>query len=155
MHELHPHRRPCCHFTWAPLHRACPRSPLCRKGPPVFLGDPALCRGGPLASLPRRFPMLSHHMNRQGADRQLFYALLTLYLIPLPFYVRFPFPHNPPPIRRRSDVSRRLAGVAHHADCLTDICLQDHPIKQTYQGVKYALEPVVVRRGDHTVVGIE
>ena len=31
-------------------------------------------------------------MNRQGADRQLFTAILTLYPILLPFSVRVPFP---------------------------------------------------------------
>ena len=33
----------------------------------------------------------------------------------------------------------RLTGVTDHADCLPDICLQAHPVKQANQGVKCAL----------------
>ena len=80
-------------------------------------------------------------MTLQVADRQLFSALLALYPIPLPFSIRVPFPRKPPPVRRLSYVSRRLAGVAHHADCIPDISMQAHPIKQDYQGVKCALDP--------------
>ena len=83
-------------------------------------------------------------MNQQGADRQLLSALLALYPIPLPLYVRFPFPRNTPPVRRLSDVYRHLAGVEHHAYCLPDIFLQAHPVKQAYQGVKCALKPDIV-----------
>ena len=66
VHEVHPYCRPRRHFTRAPLHWAYPRSPLFRKGHPVFLGDPTLCRGGPLASSPHRLPMSIHLMNRHG-----------------------------------------------------------------------------------------
>ena len=155
VHKVHPHLRPCCHFPQTPLHGACMRSPLFRKRNPVFLGDPALGRGGPLASSPRRFPMTSHQMTQQGANRQLFTTLLTLYLIPLPFSVRVPLPRNPLPVRRCSDVSRRLAGVVYHANCLPDISLQAHLVKQAYQGVKCALDSDRVRRGNHAVVGIK
>ena len=68
-------------------------------------------------------------MTRQGADRQLLSALLAHYPIPLPFSVRVPLPRNPPPVRRLSGVSCRLAGVAHHAEFLPNICLQAHPAR--------------------------
>ena len=140
VHKVHPHCCPCRYFPRAPLHGACPRSPLCQKVHPLLLGYPDLGRGGPLTLSPRCFPMSSHQMTRQGSDCQMLSALLAGNPRTLPFSVRVPFPRNSPPIRRLSDISCRLAGVAHHAECLLNVRLQAHPVEQAYMGVKCALE---------------
>ena len=102
VHKVHPHCRPCRHSHRAPLHGVFLRSPLCRKVHPVNMGPPPRCRCGPLLPSPRRPPMLSHQMNRQGSDRQHLPALSASHLVLEYLPVGLSYSRDLPPICLRS-----------------------------------------------------
>ena len=99
--------------------------------------------------------MFLPHVPRHQQNRHLLPALLTLppYLLPLP--VGRDLFHHPSPVRHLLLVPVHLEWAAYHANYLPYIGPQSHPIKQSYQGAKCALEPSRVRRCNHTIVRVE
>ena len=99
--------------------------------------------------------MLSHQVTCQG------YRLRHLLVLPAgnqslqSLHLCGALPHDPPPVRPLRLIPRRLAGAVDHADCLPNISLQAHPIKQANQGVECTLDPVGVRQGNLSILRIE
>ena len=78
--------------------------------------------------------ILSNQVNRQRSRQHLLSALpaVNLYLLALP--VGGALPRDTSHVRHLRLIPRRLEGASDHADCLTEIGAQAHPIKQAEIG---------------------
>ena len=134
--EMNPHRCPCRRPSWTPLDRSVPRFPGGQEGHPVGTWLPARGLGFPIAYPTRFLSMLRLQMERQKPERHLLPVLNALYPNPLPIQVGSPLSRHLSPICRLYLSSCRLSWVEDHFECLLDIDIQAHPVKQPYQGAE-------------------
>ena len=142
--EVYLHHRPHHRSAQAYLHWAVLMASIGREVHLICLW-PVPCGWG--YSTPSRvchLSMLSHHSTRHISCRHLLPALPAVKPSLLALPVGGDLPHHPSPVRRLRLIYRSLAGVADHADCLSEIVPQAHPIKQANKGTKCTLEPAGV-----------
>ena len=101
-------------------------------------------------------PMSSHQVTRHGYKREELPTVPALHSLPLTLRIRSSHPCYPPTVCFFGPVSGpRPTGVAYHADRLSDVGQQAHPVKDGHQGVERTLDPGGVQRDDHAVVCVE
>ena len=105
---------------------------------------------------PLRCPlMLCLHVSRQWPERHLLHVLLSMDPTLLSLQVGRYYSRHPYPVPRLQICPCCLVQAADHSDCLPDVSLQAHPVKQAYRGAERDLEPSWVQRCDHVIVPVE
>ena len=152
---MDPHCHPCPRSSWASLHWAVPQASLGREGHAI---RPCLFphgRGFPAPSHLCHSPMMYHPVPFQRARHHLLPAIPALDPSLLSLPVGRSLSRHPLPVRRLRLGPCRLAWAADHAECLTEIGQQFHPIEQADQGTKCTLDQLRVRRCNHATVRVQ
>ena len=153
--KVYPHRCPYRCSSHTSLNWTVPQSPRVQEGHNVYLRFLAGGRGPPTPS-PLRCPlMLCLHVSRQWPERHLLHVLLSMDPTLLSLQVGRYYSRHPYPVPRLQICPCRLVQAADHSDCLPDVSLQAHPVKQAYRGAERDLEPSLVQRCDHVIVPVE
>ena len=146
VHKMDMLCRPLRRSSRASLNQAAPQASLGREGHAVHPWFFPIGQECPTPYLLCLSSMVCHHVPCHRSSRHLLPTLPVLHPLLLPLPEGGSLSRHPSPVHRLRMGPCRLAWAAEHADCLPDISLQAHPIKQAAQGTKCSLDPSWLQR---------